>query len=379
MAAGLRKQQTVDILASNIAFLGTDLEKNVRAAAAACEDQWKTAGKAAGIQVWRIEQFKVVPYPKQDYGRFYEGDSYIVLKTNKLKGSDGLAWDVHFWLGLETTMDEAGTAAYKTVELDDYLGTAPVQHREVQGREGDLFLSYWPNGISYLKGGVDTGFHHVKPDEYRTRLLHVKGNLKNVRITEVPLKASSLNSGDIFILDKGLNLYQMQGKKSSAGERMKAAQLSRAIDDERKGLATVHVAEQGDGDKDFWPIFWEALGGEGPISDVSGSDDAASVEAAKLKKLFRLKEHDDSNLAFELVAEGRFNKGMLDGNDVFILDQGQEVFVWVGKGSSAKERKWGIQYAQNYLIQHNRPNWLPITRIFQGGENEVFETSFQIF
>jgi gelsolin len=375
--AGLRRQETVDILASNIAFLGTDLEKNVRAAAAACEEQWKTAGKTAGLQVWRIEKFQVVPYPKEDYGHFYEGDSYIVLNTKSV--NDVLSWDVHFWLGLETTADEAGTAAYKTVELDDYLGTEPVQHREVQGYESDLFLSYFPHkSIQILKGGVDSGFTHVKPEEYRTRLLHIKGNLRNVRVTEVALSASSLNTGDIFILDRGLDLYQMNGAKSSPGERIKAAQLARAIDDERKGLAEVHVAEEGDGDKDFWPKFWEGLGGEGEISKESGCDKKASEEADSTKKLFRLKE-EGGNFEFTMVAEGKFDKSMLDSSDVFILDQGQEIFVWAGKGSNKQERKWGIQYAQNYLVKYNRPHSMPISRILEGGENEVFETSFQIF
>ena len=39
--------------------------------------------------------------------------------------------------------DEYGTAAYKTVELDTFLDDKPIQHREVQGHESDLFKSYF--------------------------------------------------------------------------------------------------------------------------------------------------------------------------------------------------------------------------------------------
>ena len=48
------------------------------------------AGKKAGLQVWRIENFSLVPQPREQYGNFYTGDSYILLKTISTRGDDCL-------------------------------------------------------------------------------------------------------------------------------------------------------------------------------------------------------------------------------------------------------------------------------------------------
>jgi len=181
----MQKAKQYNIADSNIANLGSDLEKKVKLEAVQGEPAWKDAGKHEGLQIWRVEKFKIIEVKAASHGTFYSGDSYIVLHTYKPdpKG-DKLAWDAHFWLGTYTTQDEAGTAAYKTVELDDYLGGAPVQYREVQGHESNRFLSYFPKGIRLLDGGVDTGFNHVNPESYRPRLLHFKGK-KHIRVIEV--------------------------------------------------------------------------------------------------------------------------------------------------------------------------------------------------
>lgn len=157
----------------------------------------------------------------QSIGKFYVGDSYILLSTSKLK-SGALSHAIHFWLGSETSSDESGVAAYKTVELDAYLGGGPVQYREVQGEESNLFLSYFKSsgGITYLPGGIISGFKAVVRDVYETKLLHLKGK-RTVRVSTVPLSVASLNAGDVFILDAGLKIYIFNGRFANKFEKTK--------------------------------------------------------------------------------------------------------------------------------------------------------------
>ena len=49
-------------------------------------------------------------------------------------------------------------------------------YRELQGFESTTFLSYFPSGVKYSEGGVDSAFRHVEPEKYVPKLLQIKGN-----------------------------------------------------------------------------------------------------------------------------------------------------------------------------------------------------------
>jgi len=64
--------------------------------------------------------------PKEQYGQFYGGDSYIVLYAYKdPRGKE--AWLIYFWQGKTSSNDEKGASALLAKELDDSMGGAPVQ------------------------------------------------------------------------------------------------------------------------------------------------------------------------------------------------------------------------------------------------------------
>lgn len=71
------------------------------------------------------------------------------LQTQKVSSS--LSYDIHYWIGSESSQDEQGAAAVYTIQLDEFLGCAPVQHREVQNHESDAFRGYFKQGIMWEK------------------------------------------------------------------------------------------------------------------------------------------------------------------------------------------------------------------------------------
>lgn len=366
MPKGLVKAKKYDWKDTNLALFGSDTEKQVKKESADSEPAWDGVGQKPGLKIWRIEQFKVVAWPEEDYGQFYNGDSFIVLNTWKDKDTEELNYDVHFWIGKNSTQDEYGTAAYKTVELDTKLDDKPVQHREVQGHESPLFKSYFKSGITTLEGGVATGFRSVPVEEYKARLFKfAKDKGGRVTVREIPRCKDLVVSGDVFILDTGMKLYQWNGSESSPMERSKAMQYLGEIKSKRGEAMSVVLDEaMTSREHDFFSFL-----DEGPDEeDGNASDDEDGDEDQKLCRV----NTDTRN--FEEVKTGDVNLSDFKSDDVFIYDTGSQVFVWVGSKASADEKKNGLPIAHNYLCKSGSP-WRSITVIKEGTKCKQFETA----
>ncbi|XP_057306705.1 gelsolin-like protein 1 [Hydractinia symbiolongicarpus] len=356
----MQKAKQYDWKDSNLALFGSDTEKQVKKDAAATEPAWKNAGQKIGVEIWRINKFKVEKWPKEDYGKFFNGDSYIVLNTYKEQDGDELLYDVHFWIGKYSTQDEYGTAAYKTVELDTLLDDKPIQHREVQSHESNLFKSYF-SFFTIMKGGCDSGFRRVTPESYKKRLFHIVGERKKISVTEIPLKRGNLNSEDVFVIDCGLRIYQFNGETANKDEKFRATQYVNQLKSERMGKPRLDILEE----KGISPshTMYKLLP-DGKSKEKSGPpENAPSMQRVS---------DCNGKIAIKEIMSGSIDRSQLDSNDVIIVSTSRSCFVWIGKGASIDERKNCMTFAHNFLQVQPNP-FVPVTVLSEGKKSADFD------
>ncbi|KAJ3693447.1 hypothetical protein LUZ60_008927 [Juncus effusus] len=323
------------------------------------------AGQEPGLLIWRVENFKPVPVPKSSYGKFFMGDSYIVLKSTASK-SGALRHDIHYWLGKDTSQDEAGSAAILTVELDESMGGGPVQYREVQGNESEKFLSYFKPCIIPQPGGVASGFKHaeINDKEHETKLYHCQG----VRVKEVAVEKGSLNHDDIFILDTKEKIYQFNGSGSSVLERGKAMEVVQHIKATyHSGTCDVVAVEDAEvADEPEVAEFWEIFGGFSPISSKTTSQISNTEDSTA--KLFYVESGKPVPVNTETLS-----KDLLETNKCYLLQSGYEIYVWMGKKTSLADKK-GTSIAAEGLLRDSK--FKSVIRVSEGRETTEFKSKF---
>mmetsp|Transcript_8281 Transcript_8281/g.5909 ORF Transcript_8281/g.5909 Transcript_8281/m.5909 type:complete len:257 (-) Transcript_8281:1438-2208(-) len=240
-------------------------------------------------------------------------------------------------------------------------------------------MSRFKKGVHYLAGGVDSGFKHVTPKEYPTRLMKVKGT-RYPRICEVPVKASELNEGDCFILDMGMNLYYFMGEEANKYEKLKALEIAVAIkNDERHSKPKLWYPRDIGGQ--YEADFWAALGGKPDKINPPEPDDAPAGSEEELAKYAFFKVSNDSGkLETTEITERPLDKQKhLDTNDTFILELYDMVYVWIGAKANLEEKKSAMATAKNFIKEKKKPKQTRVTRLSEMVEDSLFKSYFENF
>lgn len=354
---------------------------------------FQDAGKELGMQIWKIVKLVPIPVNIENYGKFYEGDSYIILKTAVQQAT--FYHDIHYWVGQKAPLDSVAAASILSVELKRMLGVTENSHhhREEQGEESDLFKSYFVQ-IPYkvYEGSTSgTGFKHVVK-VYQSRLVEVKGT-KQFRVHLVELSPDSLSSEDSYVLDAGYTIFIWHGAKAHRSTKAKTLEISAKLKTEVGCQRAVQVVDEGDDNEEFW----EAIGGKyDPVRKATlvAQKKKEKEERAKEKEEGSDEEEDDdeddeeghftSDWMYKIsqesgkmkvnpLEETEFTKGMLKDECSYILDCETEVYLWHSKKCTAEEKATAYQLALEILTIFERPSWTTsITRVQQGSETCLF-------
>lgn len=277
---------------------------------------------------------ELVPIPVENYGFFFGGDSYVVKYEykNKRGGSGNV---IYYWQGLNSTADEKAASAIHSVKMANELGGA-VQVRVVQGFEPRHFLKIFKGKIVVFTGGKASGFKNVHDyDSYDvdgTRLFRIRGTCaEDVRATQVEEKASALASDDVFILETPANTYIWNGLGANDFEQSMGHSVSKTVSPDHEAIVVKEGEEPAE--------FWNALGGK---SDYDTEIDPAGAPFLE-PRLFHCSIH---NGKFRVEEVPQFEQDDLDNDDIMVLDGGDEVYIWIGQGSTDEEKEKSLDMAK---------------------------------
>ena len=222
-----------------------------------------------------------------------------------------------------------------------------------------MFLSYFDK-VKYLSGGVATGFRHVEATKEVPHLYKIKGTEKGMSMAQVSLSKSSLNQGDCFILFANKSLVWIwQGASSNPDEKARAVSAGEEMCTE--GTVAIIEASEPEGDN---AEFWAYLG-DGAIQPAESGDEEVD---GFTPILYLIKDYGKGSITPEKIAEAepikkrwgppvsKIAKSLLDDGDVFLLDSGWEVFLWMGKNCDKSEKLAGMSIAEKYMVSSREMN-----------------------
>nr|XP_029124098.1 villin-2 isoform X2 [Elaeis guineensis] len=324
------------------------------------------------LEVWRINGSAKTPVPKEEIGKFYSGDCYIVLYTYH-SGEKKEEYFLSCWMGKDSVQNDQMMATRLANTMWNSLKGRPVQGRIIEGKEPSQFIALFQPMI-VLKGGISSGYKkfiaekNLNDETYSSdgiALIRISGiSVHNNKAVQVDAVATSLSSTDCFLLQSGNSLFTWHGNSTTFEQQQWAAKVAEFL---KPGVALKHAKEGTESS-----AFWFALGGKQSFTTKKLTQDVI-----RDPHLYTFSFNEGK---LEVTEVYNFSQDDLLTEDILILDTHAEVFVWVGQSVDSKEKQKAFDIGHKYIelaasLEGLSPD-LPLYKVTEGNEPCFFTTYF---
>ncbi|XP_011308907.1 protein flightless-1 [Fopius arisanus] len=308
------------------------------------------------MEAFVLEKRKFVRLPEEELGHFYSEDCYVFLcrywipldlendEGDEQQYEDDFQCIVYFWQGRD-----AGNMGWLTFtfsmqkKFKTLFGEKLEVVRTHQQQENLKFMAHFKRKFI---------IHHGKrkgkaPGSTPVEFFHLRSNGSALctRLIQIQPDASLLNSAFCYILNVPFNndeetgiVYVWLGAKSDPEEQRLVQDIAEEMFN--TPWISLQVLNEGEEPDNF---FWVGLGGK--------KNYETDADFMKYTRLFRCSNEKGYFVISEKCTD--FCQDDLADDDIMILDNGEQVFLWLGTRCSEVEIKLAYKSAQVY-IQHLR-------------------------
>ncbi|KAA8584872.1 hypothetical protein FQN60_003566 [Etheostoma spectabile] len=344
---------------------------------------------------------KFARLPEEEFGHFHTQDCYVFLcrywvpveyeeeEKDKKEGGSGEGGEksaaaeeeedkqpeedfqcvVYFWQGRQASNMGWLTFTFSLQKKFESLFPGKLKVvRMTQQQENLKFLSHFKRKFIIHKGKRKQKTDSAQPSLYHIR---TNGSALCTRTIQIGTDSSNLNSEFCFILkvvpfestdNQGI-VYTWVGRAADPDEAKLAEDIMNNMFDDTYSKQVINEGEEPEN------FFWVGIG-----SQKEYDEDADYMKHARL---FRCSNEKGYFSVSEKCSD--FCQDDLADDDIMLLDNGKEVYMWVGNQTSQVEIKLSLKACQVY-IQHMRskdaaqPRKLRLVR--KGNEPHCFSRCF---